>query len=244
MVDNAFAHPRLTAVYDALDPDRSDLAVYSALVDEVGARTVLDIGCGTGTFALLLADRGLAVVAVDVAAGMLAVARAKPGADRVSCWLHTSAASLPPLQLDLAVMTGNVAQAIIDPADWAATLAGAHDALRPGGRLVFETRDPARRQWEEWNRAASWQAVELPGVGLVQSWYDLVEVRGPLVTFRGTLVFASDRETVTSESTLRFREREDVRAQLEEHGFVVDEVRDAPDRPSRELVFIARRPSR
>jgi len=187
VVDAAYEHPRLTAIYDTMDPDRSDLTVYSALVDELGARAVLDMGCGTGTFALLLTDRGLKVNAIDVAAGMLDVARAKPGADRVR-WLHTTAAQLPPLQVDLAVMTGNVMQAIVDPADWDATLTGAYDALRPGGRLVFETRDPARRQWEEWNRSGSWSAVELPGVGVVESWFDLIEVRGPLVTFRGTCV--------------------------------------------------------
>jgi len=243
VVDIAYEHPRLTAIYDRMDPDRSDLAVYSGLVDELGAGVVLDVGCGTGTLALMLADRGLQVTAVDLAAGMLNMARAKPGADRVR-WLHTSAGQLPPLQVDLVVMTGNVAQAIVNPADWDATLTGAYDALRPGGRLVFETRDPARRQWEEWNQSASWSTVELPGVGVVESWFDLIEVRGPLVTFRGTCVFASDGETLTSKSTLRFRGRDEVHAQLEEHGFEVEEVRDAPDRPGRELVFIARRLAR
>ena len=63
----------------------------------------------------------------------------------------------------------------------------------------------------------------------------------PLVTFRRTCVFVSDGEALTSESTLRFRGRDEVHTQLQAHSFVVDEVRDAPDRPGRELVFIARR---
>jgi hypothetical protein len=71
----------------------------------------------------------------------------------------------------------------------------------------------------------------------------VTEVSGPVVSFRSTTVFRSDREVVTSDSTLRFRERDEVEADLIAHGYVVDEVRDAPDRPGRELVFLARRPA-
>jgi hypothetical protein len=55
-------------------------------------------------------------------------------------------------------------------------------------------------------------------------------------------VFASDGEVLTSDSTLRFREREEVEADLVAHGYVIVDVRGAPDRPGRELVFLARRP--
>lgn len=241
MADDLFEHPRLAAIYDALDPDRSDLEVYADIAAELGARRVLDMGCGTGTFALLLADRGLKVTGVDPAGASLDVARAKPGAQRVR-WLHGDATALPAMRVDLATMTANVAQAIVDPVDWARTLAGAYAALRPGGYLVFETRDPAYRAWESWNRAATYGVTDIPGVGAVQSWEDLLEVDGPLVRFRSTCVFASDGAVLTSESTLRFRERAEVTAALGLCGYVVAEVRDAPDRPGREFVFLARRP--
>jgi SAM-dependent methyltransferase len=243
MPDALFEHPRLVAIYDPLDPDRSDLDAYAAIADELRARRVLDMGCGTGTFALLLADRGLDVTGVDPAAGSLDIARAKPRAERVR-WIHGDATALPPIHADLATMTGNVAQAIVDPADWANTLRGVHGALRSDGHLVFETRDPAYRAWQQWNRAATYRLTEIQGVGAVESWIQLTEVHWPLVTFRCTWVFQSDGPVLTSDSTLRFRERDEVEAALLAHGYAVDEVRGAPDRPGREFVFCARRPMR
>ncbi len=240
MADAIFEHPRLAATYDALDPDRSDLEAYVDIADELNADSVVDVGCGTGTFALLLAGRGLEVTGVDPAAGSLAVARSKPGAERVR-WVHGDATSLPPLQVDLATMTANVAQAIVDPLDWEATLRSLYAVLPPGGYLVFETRDPAYRAWEQWNRSASYSRTEIREVGRVESWVEVTDLSGPLVSFRGTWVFASDGQVLTSDSTLRFRERDEVEASLIQHGYAVDEVRDAPDRPGRELVFLARR---
>ena len=240
MADNAFEHPRLAAIYDALDPDRSDLHVYAAIAAELGARRVLDVGCGTGTFALLLAEHGLDVTGVDPARASLDVARGKPGAECVR-WLHGDATTLPALEVDLATMTGNVAQAIADEQAWAETLRGIHDALRPGGSLVFETRDPAAEAWREWNRGASYGVTEIEGIGPVASWHEVTEVRLPLVSFRSTCAFP-DGDVLTSDSTLRFRGRAEVEAALAAHGYVVDDVRDAPDRPGRELVFFARRP--
>ncbi|MET8472290.1 class I SAM-dependent methyltransferase [Streptomyces sp. NPDC006422] len=242
MADACFAHPRLAAVYDPLDPDRSDLDAYLAMAAEFGARQVLDIGCGTGVFALLLAGRGIDVVGVDPATASVDVAESKPGAERVR-WVRGDVSDLPPLQADLATMTGNVAQAIADPAAWQTTLRGAYEALRPGGRLVFETRDPARRAWERWTPEHTRGAADIPGVGRVEKWIELTDVTWPLVTFRQSYAFASDGRTLASDSTLRFRERDEVEADLRAHGFVVDDVREAPDRPGLEFVFVARRPA-
>ncbi len=241
VADECYGHPRLAAVYDPLDPDRGDLDAYLDMAEEFGARRVLDIGCGTGVFALLLAGRGIEVVGVDPARASLDVARGKPGAARVR-WIEGDATVLPPLRADLATMTANVAQAVAGPGAWHGTLRGAHAALRPGGRLVFETRDPARRAWEGWTREESYHRADVPGVGTVESRHQVTEVDGPLVTFRTTYVFAADGAVLTSDSTLRFREREEVEADLAGHGFTVEEVRDAPDRPGREFVFVARRP--
>ena len=169
MGDAIFNDPRLVRVYDAIEGDRRDLEVYVDVAAELGARSVLDIGCGTGTFACMLAGRGIDVVGVDPAWASLEIARAKPGAGAVR-WLHGDATTLPPLAVDAAFMTGNVAQVFLTDEDWAATLRGTRDALRPGGHLVFETRDPARRAWERWTPELTRSVLDVPGVGVVEDW--------------------------------------------------------------------------
>lgn len=238
MTDAVFDDPRLAPLYDVLDPDRSDLDVYAALAAELGARSVLDVGCGTGTFALLLAGEGVDVVGVDPAGASLDVARAKPGGDGVR-WVHGDATTLPPLQVDLATMTANVAQVFLTDEDWDATLRAVHAALRPGGHLVFETRVPQRRAWEDWDGARS--TTQVPGLGPLTEWTAVTDVREDplLVTFEAHNVFP-DGTDVVSTSTLRFRGRDELDASLQAAGFEVVEVRDAPDRPGREWVYLAR----
>ena len=52
--DPLLAAPRLAEIYDVLEGERDDLDHYLAMAAELGAR-VLDVGCGTGTFACRLA---------------------------------------------------------------------------------------------------------------------------------------------------------------------------------------------
>ncbi len=237
--DPEFSHPRLAQAYDPLDPDRSDLDPYLALAREVSARSVLDVGCGTGTFACLLAAAGLDVIGVDPAAASLSVARGKPNAERVR-WVHGQAGDVLPAQVDLVTMTANVAQVFISDASWAGVLSACRQALRPGGHLVFETRDPARRAWERWTRDVSFWSGEVPGVGTVSTWDEAVDEFDQWVTFRWAMRFHVDGEVLTSTSTLRFRPQQELRDSLAAAGFTVLDVRDAPDRPGAEWVFVAR----
>jgi ubiquinone/menaquinone biosynthesis C-methylase UbiE len=240
MPDAIFAEPRLAAIYDLLDsPDRRDLAPYVALADELNAHWLIDLGCGTGTLACRLAACGKAVVGIDPAAASLAVARVKACADRVH-WIHGTATQLRGLHADLITMTGNVAQVFVTDEEWTSTLRACHDALEPGGWLVFEVRDPAGQAWKGWHRAQTHKTIEAPGVGTVESWVDLVDVQLPLVTFCHTFVFRNDGSLVTSESTLRFRTQSEIADTLSQAHFAVQAVRDAPDRPGLELVFLAR----
>lgn len=238
MPDALFAHPRLAPVYDAFDGDRADLAAYLDIADEFDARQVLDIGCGTGNFAVLLANSGRFVVGVDPAEASLEVAKSKDPTGRVT-WLHGDATTLPELAVDLAVMTANVAQVFLTDDDWMRTLRGVHGALRSGGHLVFETRRPERRAWEDWAADPAHVIHDIPGIGRVEQWREVTDVSLPLVSFRYSYTFLADGETVTSDSTIRFRSRDEIESSLISCGYRVLDIRDAPDRPGREFVFVA-----
>ena len=62
----------------------------------------------------------------------------------------------------------------------------------------------------------------------------------PFVSFRSTYRFERDRAVLVSDSMLRFRYEDELRESLIDTKFAVREVRDAPDRPGREFVFIAK----
>ena len=160
--------PAAGRVYDPLDPDRSDLDAYAGIVGELGRPR-----CWTSA-AAPARSRCCSPLAARrhrcrPGGASIDVARGKPGADRVR-WVVGEIDAVADLRFDLVTMTANVAQVFLDDGAWRAMLATAYDVLRPGGHLVFETRDPAREAWLEWTREESTTVADVPGEGRVESW--------------------------------------------------------------------------
>ena len=97
---------------------------------------VADLGCGTGTLSVLLAEQGYDVTGVDLAGEMVARARHKAEAAGVAARFAVGDAAAPPLPaggFDV-VLSRHVLWALPDPA---AGLARWCDLLAPGGRLLL-----------------------------------------------------------------------------------------------------------
>lgn len=209
------------ALYDADNAWGRDDDFFLRLVGQAPAR-VLDLGCGTGRLTLALAAAGHRVTGVDPEPGSLAAARAKPGGDRVT-WLPGTAAGLPDAAYDVAVLTSHVAQEIRDDGAWAATLHHLRRALVDGGRLAFDSRDPAARRWERWNPTDSLRRLTLPDGTTVDAWTELTAVRDGLVSFLHHYLLPDGAELRTP-GTLRFRTETELRTALAGAGFTVERV--------------------
>jgi ubiquinone/menaquinone biosynthesis C-methylase UbiE len=97
---------------------------------------VVDLGCGTGSLSVLLAEHGYAVRGLDLSGRMVAAARAKAAAaDLDVAFVQGDAASPPyPAGSCDVVLCRHVLWALPDPS---AALARWTRLLRPGGRLVL-----------------------------------------------------------------------------------------------------------
>jgi SAM-dependent methyltransferase len=222
MLHAEFRDPRLVAVYDAECPWTREDDFFLSVVDETPHARVLDLGCGTGRLALGMAAAGHTVTGVDPAGASLRAARAKPGAERVT-WLEGTSRILPDASFDVAVMTSHVAQFFVTDDAWARALADLRRALVPGGRLVFDTRDPRARGWERWNPVDSHRRVQLPDGRTVTAWTEVTDVRDGAVGFTHHYTFP-DGDELRSTATLRFRAEAEVHAALRTAGFAVEHV--------------------
>ncbi len=243
-LDRHYVDARLVELYDIENTCRADTDFYVRLAAQLNARRIIDFGCGTGLLTLELAIEGRQVVGVDPAPAMLAVARRKPGADRVR-WTVGDAGALGRPEADLVVMTGNVAQVFLDDDEWAATLRAIHAALRPGGYLAFESRNPDDRAWERWNHEDTYERYDSP-FGPVECWLELVSVGDGRVCFEGHNIFTTTGEIVVAGSELRFRTLPELTASLISSGFTIEHVYGDWDcgpvtGSSRVMVFIASR---
>jgi SAM-dependent methyltransferase len=204
----------------------------------------LDFGCGMGRLAIALAAAGHRVTGVDPASTSLEVARAKPGAELVT-WLEGSHEILPGAAFDLIVMNSHVAQFLVTDLEWTQALTRFRQALVPGGRLAFDSRDPNARGWEAWNPVDSREQLVLPDGYTVEIWIEVVDLTGENVTFVIHYQFSDSSDELLSKNTLRFRSEQELRASLQNADFKVEQIyggwnRDPIGHQDGEFIVVAR----
>ena len=242
MVDRLFSEPKLAELYDAFCGGRLDFEFYLPLV--MSAKSVLDVGCGTGELLRLAREAGHTGrhCGLDPAGAMLQVGQHRRDVE----WVHGDLASADwSREFGLVVMTGHAFQVLVDDNQLRTSLAAIRSALTEDGRFVFETRNPPARGWEAWTPD---NAVEIVHGGRLVRMAHQVEtpVVGDTVSFTATFTCSSWDRPLVSRSTLRFLDADSLSSFLSGAGLTIEEQFGDWDRlpltdTSPEIISIARR---
>jgi SAM-dependent methyltransferase len=237
--------------------DRSGQLSFSVLVDlylrdllrqhPVTGRSMLDLACGTGTLALMMAERGWQVLGIDRSAAMLAEAERKAAALAEPVDVRFQQGDMRDFVLaapvDLVTCCYDTLNYLLDEQDLQRCFRAVSQALVPGGLFCF---DLATAYFLE----HYWQGVDVDefdsAIQVMQSHYDRA-------TGYSTLVLTGFVE-VAAGRYRRFREvhierdysEATVRAFLEAADFVVEGVYDcfttqSPNERSLRVMYLARR---
>jgi SAM-dependent methyltransferase len=218
--DRLYHDPALVQFYDLENEGGADFAFCVDFAQ--GARSILDLGCGTGQLAAAL-SKGRQITGVDPAGAMLDVARMRPGGSSVE-WIEGDARTLRlDRRYDLVMLTGHAFQVFLTPEDQLAVLRTIAHHLAPKGRFIFDTRNPVAREWEEWIPDRSRRSFDHPSLGRIEAWNDIErdEATGA-VTYETVYRAVSDGRLFKASSRIGFPDREMISALVDAAGLWAD----------------------
>lgn len=216
MTADPYGDERLVGLYDGDNGAGDDHDYFLSLANEIAARKVVDFGCGTGLLTRAFVAPGRTVVGVDPSATMLGYARRQPGAEAVT-WIDGDAKTVEGTgDADLVVSSGNAMMHVgDDDLPWVLETLAA--ALRPGGIISFESRNPAARAWEQWTPEATYYERDIPA-GHLREWLEVTEVDNGRVVFDAHNAFEDGSDAIAT-TVLYFRTADQIRAALQTAGF-------------------------
>ena len=145
------SYEALAVSYDRLTNDvdyEATVDFYRQILRKEGLnpRTAVDLACGTGSVAEILAKDGLSVTGVDLSEDMLTVAASKTAAmDNAPRFLKQPLQKLwLPKAVDLAVCALDSLDYVTDPEDCQEAIRRVYRVLNPGGIFIFDVNTPEK----------------------------------------------------------------------------------------------------
>ncbi|MEG1988928.1 MAG: methyltransferase domain-containing protein [Oscillibacter sp.] len=209
------SYDALSGAYDALMADasyckRADYLERQFRKSAIPVRTVLDLACGTGTIACLLAERGYQVVATDGSEEMLTQAMVKAEAlSAPPLFLHQSMPRLRLLEpVDAVVSTLDSLNYLTSVKDLRETFRRVYRWLKPGGQFLFDVNSAYKLRgmdgglWidEKPDTCCVWRTEFSQKTQICTYWVDLFRLRPDGAWNRD---FEEHREKAWEEDALR-----------------------------------------
>ena len=221
MTDRLYSDPDLVQFYDIENEAGSDFQYCVRFARD--ARSVLDLGCGTGRLAAALAD-GRSVTGVDPAGAMLDVGRRRAGGQDVD-WLEADARTLRlGRRFDVVLLTGHAFQVFLTSEDRKAVLATIAAHLALGGRFIFDTRNPTAQEWLEWTPERSQRTLGEDRPGTIRAWNNVYrDPKTGVVTYWTYYELPGRAKVLSAELKIAFPTRESIDGLMGDAGLVVEQ---------------------
>jgi SAM-dependent methyltransferase len=221
---------------------------YLGVARRIGAKTLLDLGCGTGTVTRgIVKAIGGSGVGVDPAAPMLDVARRNTQGEAID-WVVGDARTVRlDRKFDLIIMTGHAFQAFLTEADQIALFRTVAAHLAPEGRFGFDSRNPAAQEWLEWGPADSRRVVDTAAYGAVEIWNDARMNPDRILDVEEHYRILASGKALRSDFRLRFSAPEELWDGMMAAGLAVEHCygdwNANPFKPDmREIIIVAKNP--
>lgn len=184
-IDPAIYGERWAEIYDDIHPAANPSAI-SFLADLARCGRALELGIGTGRFALPLAAKGVAVEGIDLSEGMVAKLRDKPGGADIPVTLGSFADVGRPGPFDLIFVVFNTFYVLLEQAAQVRCFGNVAKRLKPDGAFVIEAFVPNLARFQR-NRSLSVGEIGLDHVRLDAASHDPVAQR-----ITSQVIFLSD----------------------------------------------------
>lgn len=225
---DSFEEFRDPVTYDLeCDAFANDKPVIEQWARELGS-PLLDLACGTGRMSIHMALQGYPVTGVDIVPEMIGHARKKAAARGVSIEFVVGDARSFQLekQFPFIFMLMNAFQFLPTRADHEAMLARVREHLAPGGRFLFETRNPNAENLLRVMHPNGQQYATPDGGQLLTSETMYYDAMTQIQHYTGTrrFVTANGQETVkTLRVGLRYVYPQEMETLLHYNGFRIRE---------------------
>lgn len=222
MPDNSlYDDPTLAQFYDVANNGwKSSFDYCVTLAQDAGS--ILDLGCGTGELAAMLA-KDKSVTGVDPARGMLDIARTRPNGNAVN-WVQADARTVRLDQhFDLILLTGHTFQVFLETKDQQALLATIKAHLNPGGKFIFDTRNPDFDAPKSRKKNTQPQPLDHPTHGKIEAWnashYD---ARTNILTYENSYRILSTGKTFSATAQILYTAKEQITKMITQTGLKTD----------------------
>ncbi|WP_295807862.1 trans-aconitate 2-methyltransferase [uncultured Nitratireductor sp.] len=220
LAEALYTDPAVAQFYDFRGAARPDLAFCRKLAGD--CRSVLDLGCGTGELAALLAENRR-VVGVDPAAAMLDIARTRPNGGMVD-WIEGDARTIRlDNRFDMVLLTGHTFQVFLTEVDQRAVIETVAAHLKPGGRFVFDSRNPDFPGRKTRTKDETRRRFTHPRHGEIEAWNESVfDDATQTLSYRNSYCIRKSSEVHTATARIRYTPKNVIAALLHDSGLKVE----------------------